>query len=201
MSRLNDPDLRRSQIIAGALQVFSTKGFAEATNKDIATAAGNLSPALIYHYFESKADLLRAVVSRYVPPYQFVDQQADFMALPPEEAFSKFGEAFVRFFRSAETRALLRMMIGEAIRQPEFAATLSEVGPLRILDLLVRYISAQMDAGRLRHDNPEIAARCFIGPMMEFLIFDLVFDRRPEGVEPEQMAKASIDMFLRSYLP
>jgi AcrR family transcriptional regulator len=47
---------RREQIINGALQVFSTKGFLAATNKAIAEAAEINSPGLIYHYFASKED-------------------------------------------------------------------------------------------------------------------------------------------------
>nr|MDQ2998168.1 TetR/AcrR family transcriptional regulator [Chloroflexota bacterium] len=39
---------RRQQIIAAALKVFSIKGFHKATNKDIAQAAGGISPGLIY---------------------------------------------------------------------------------------------------------------------------------------------------------
>ena len=36
---------RRQQIIEAALKVFSTKGYHKATNKDIAQAAGGISPA------------------------------------------------------------------------------------------------------------------------------------------------------------
>jgi len=39
----------RRQQIDGALQVFASKGFEKATNKDIAAASG-LPPGLIYHY-------------------------------------------------------------------------------------------------------------------------------------------------------
>ena len=44
-----DFEERRQQIIDGALEVFSEKGFEKATNKDIAEAAGIGSPGLIYH--------------------------------------------------------------------------------------------------------------------------------------------------------
>jgi AcrR family transcriptional regulator len=44
-----DYETRRQQIIDGALQVFATKGFERATNKDIALASKIGSPGLIYH--------------------------------------------------------------------------------------------------------------------------------------------------------
>ena len=51
-----DFESRRQQIIDGALQVFASKGFEKATNKDIAVASGIGSPGLIYHYFKDKCD-------------------------------------------------------------------------------------------------------------------------------------------------
>ena len=56
---------RRTQILEAALEVFSTKGFHKATNKDIASAAGGMSPGLIYHYFKDKEDLFISLVDVY----------------------------------------------------------------------------------------------------------------------------------------
>src|ERR1041385_6833359 len=57
---------RREQIIDAALLVFSQKGFERTTNKDIAQAAG-ITAGLIYHYFESKEELLKAAIEQYSP--------------------------------------------------------------------------------------------------------------------------------------
>ena len=59
---MSQPADRRSQILEAALQVFSTKGFQKATNKDIASAAGGMSPGLIYHYFKGKEGLFISFV-------------------------------------------------------------------------------------------------------------------------------------------
>ncbi len=48
---------RREQIIDAALRVFAEKGFARATNSEIAREAGNMTPGLIYYYFKRKEDL------------------------------------------------------------------------------------------------------------------------------------------------
>ena len=58
----SDYEQRRQQIIDGALQVFASKGFERATNKEIARAAKVRSPGLIYHYFKDKGDLFQQVV-------------------------------------------------------------------------------------------------------------------------------------------
>ena len=54
---------RREQILDAAMHAFAQKGFSRATNKDIAREAG-ITAGLIYHYFESKEALLRAILRR-----------------------------------------------------------------------------------------------------------------------------------------
>jgi AcrR family transcriptional regulator len=51
----------REQIIAAAAQVFSERGFDDASTHAIADAAGVKEPLLFYH-FKSKADLYIAAV-------------------------------------------------------------------------------------------------------------------------------------------
>ena len=53
-------DLRRNQIIEGAMQVFSAKGFHRATVREIADAAG-LTMGTMYNYVRSKEDILYIV--------------------------------------------------------------------------------------------------------------------------------------------
>jgi AcrR family transcriptional regulator len=52
---------RAEELLTVALDLFSQRGFAAVTIKDIASAIG-VNTALIYYYFESKEDLFRATV-------------------------------------------------------------------------------------------------------------------------------------------
>jgi len=52
---------RREQIMEAAMRVFAQKGYMRATNKDVAQEAG-ITTGLIYHYFDSKEALLKALV-------------------------------------------------------------------------------------------------------------------------------------------
>lgn len=53
---------RRQEIVQSALKVFATKGFAGATTREIAEAAG-VSEALLYRHFESKEAIYRELAS------------------------------------------------------------------------------------------------------------------------------------------
>src|SRR5271163_3900895 len=58
--RLTAPD-RRRQLIEAAMDLFSRKGFAGTTTKEIALAAG-VSEAIIFRHFATKRDLYTAII-------------------------------------------------------------------------------------------------------------------------------------------
>src|SRR5436853_1927283 len=119
-----DFESKRQQIIDGALRVFARKGFERATNKDIAEASGIGSPGLIYHYFKDKSDLLRQVIEQRAPVLQLLNQSESMIDLPPREALRLFGTMFLETMENHSAVALLKLMMGEAIRQPTVAKML-----------------------------------------------------------------------------
>lgn len=56
-------DESRARILEGALRVFVRRGYEGATVREIAREAG-VSQGLMYHYFEGKQELLRAIFLR-----------------------------------------------------------------------------------------------------------------------------------------
>ncbi len=55
------PDVRRSEIVAAARQLFLTKEYEHATMQNVVEAL-NIAKGTIYHYFKSKEELLDAVI-------------------------------------------------------------------------------------------------------------------------------------------
>src|SRR5579859_6622086 len=74
---------RRDQIIDAAMRVFAQKGFAKATNKDVAREAG-ITPGLIYYYFESKEALLTAIIENRSPLHVLTTLPEELMMQPPD---------------------------------------------------------------------------------------------------------------------
>src|SRR4028119_2461706 len=125
-----DCESRRQQIIDGALQVFASKGFEKATNKDIAVASGIGSPGLIYHYFKDKSDLFRQVLEQRIPMLQLLTKTEDMMALAPRDALTLFGSTFLKVVDNPNAIALAKLMLGEAVRRPLVAEMVDTIGPL-----------------------------------------------------------------------
>jgi AcrR family transcriptional regulator len=192
-----DFELRRQQIIDGALEVFAEKGFEKATNKDIAEAAGIGSPGLIYHYFKDKGDLFRQVLEQRAPVLQLLNRGDSLMDLPPREALTLFGNVFLETLANRQATSLFRLILGEAVRRPIVAEMLNTVGPGRGFAFLSRYLARQMDAGALRRADPGAAARCFVGPLLAYVMTREVFKQADSAaLGAETMVATAVDIFL-----
>lgn len=180
------------------MKVFSTKGFEQATNKDVAEAAGINSPGLIYHYFTDKADLLRAAIEQHGPPMQLLAHSEEFMQLPLEEALTRLGLGYLRVADDPKFGASIRVLFAEAFHNPEFARILAEAGPLRIWKLLADYLSSKMDDGTLRRTDPRIAARCFVGPLVLEMLARKIFTLADDmSLDAEALVKTNVEIFVR----
>lgn len=197
-----DFEQRRQQIIDGALQVFARKGFEKATNKDIAEAAGIGSPGLIYHYFQDKADLFRRVLEQRMPVVQLIERPETVMDLPPRAALTIFAERFLGAFDDPRTAAAYKILLSEVIRRPAVADLVNQVGPGRAFGLLRRYLAYQMDLGTLCRTDPAVAARCFVGPLIAFLMTREVFPQPDSAdLKPATMISQAVEIFLRGMEP
>lgn len=189
---------RRQQIIDGALQVFASKGFEKATNKDIAVASGIGSPGLIYHYFKDKSDLFRQVVEQRLPLLQLLTHSEEIMTLAPRDALTLFGNAFLKVSENPTSIALFKLLLSEASRQPQVAEMFNTIGPSRSFAFLSRYLAQQMAAGVLKPMDPGAAARCFVGPLVAYLLTRTIFPQPDtQQLSSEMMVNTAVEIFLQ----
>jgi AcrR family transcriptional regulator len=197
-ARDEEYERKRQQIIDGALAVFSEKGFDKATNQDIAEAAGIASPGLIYHYFESKADLLRQAMSARAPLLQSVMRNEALLAMAPREALTLIGSAFLAALNDPENRRLFRVIIGEGLRNPAMAEAWHCASSLPVKHGLVHYLGAKMHAGELRHADPVAAANCFLGSFLLYVLSNELFGPADAPrLDPDSMLAAAVEITLR----
>lgn len=189
---------RRQQIIDGALHVFAQKGFEKATNKDIAAAAGIGSPGLIYHYFKDKKDLFREVVEQRMFLLQLLNHsEAEMMNKPLRDVLIVFGRAFLNVADNPTSIALMKLVLGEAFRQPIVAELVNQIGPSRSIGFLTRYLAKQMADGVLKPMDPAAAARCFMGPFVAYLLTREVFHQLDaQQISTDTMVATTVEIFL-----
>ncbi len=194
----NEYEQRRNQILDGALEVFAHKGFEKATNKDIAAAAGIGSPGLIYHYFTDKADLFRKAIEHYMPIISLLDHPEGIMEKSPREALTMFARPLLSAIDNRKIFAVYKIVISEAFRRPQVAEMVNQIGPRRGIGLLRAYLERQMELGTLRRMDVGVAVRCFIGPMIAYMITrELFVQPDSQAISVDMMVEGAVDIFLR----
>lgn len=163
------PEVRRQQILDAALKVFSERGFTRATNRDIARTAGIKSPGLIYHYFENKEDVLKAVLESFSPTLTHLNSADALNALPVEEGLRRIATGYLAMAEDPSRGACFRVLVAEAVGSQEVATLIAQIGPMRLMGLIAGFLSTKMATGELRTMDPNLAARCFLGPLMTYM--------------------------------
>ena len=113
---------RKELIIGEALKLFSEKGFAAVSMRDLAESAG-ISVSTIYHYFESKQALVREMIAR--ADELTVKARDSFFRILSEtekvecEPFVRAGVMYVTaYLRHEKIDPLLRMLESERFHEP-----------------------------------------------------------------------------------
>lgn len=154
---------RKEQILDAAARVFAEKGFLRATTKEIADAA-DLSEGSIYNYFESKHDLLLAIVDRVVR--QALDRLlARLERLMSAEAYiAAVLQSHLDFIHQNQTFVKIlgaEIWTDEELRE-RFMAQI--IGP--ILDTGTRYLQNLVEEGKARVCRAEIVIPAVLGSLV-----------------------------------
>lgn len=141
-SRQEQAQRRREQLIEAALAVFARKGVDGTSIKDIAQAAA-VTPGLLYHYFDSKEDLVAAVLEErgFLPQLRaLLSEHADQPAtavLPRlvrafDETLSANADLVSLFFSASHGQAALRDFVatGQGVLQ-SYLQSRAEAGEIR----------------------------------------------------------------------
>ena len=105
---------RREQILEAAMRAFARKGFTRATNKDIAQEAG-VTAGLIYHYFENKEAVLKAIIEERSPLRLIRSFPLDMQQLPTETLLRLLIRQALQIVESENFVQVIRVILPEAI--------------------------------------------------------------------------------------
>jgi len=149
------------------MRVFAQKGFIRATNKDIAKEAG-ITTGLIYHYYSSKEELLRAIVELRSPSQLTRELSPQMLALPAETLIRTLMLQMLAVVEGEQFVQLLRVFLPEAIHNPRLSA-LGLPSHQEATGFLADYLNAKMESGELRRGDPSMAAQVLMSGIMGFV--------------------------------
>jgi AcrR family transcriptional regulator len=93
--------------------------------------------------------------------------------------------------------SILRLILYSALEGHELARPFQEKRILRLREFLTGYIERRTSEGAFRAIDPALAARAFMGMVVDHLIVKHVFGQREQyPLSPEQVADAFVSIFL-----
>lgn len=193
---------RREQIIDAAMRVFAQKGFAKATNKDIAREAG-ITAGLIYHYFTSKEDLLGVVIEERSPIHLLTSLPAQTFALPPEQFFRFLLIRVLNIVEEEKFVSLLRVVLSEALHgENEYFIQVAPMILQRALGFIESYLNAQIASGGIRQGDSRLAAQVLLSSMIGFVLRRQVLrDALALQYTHEEIVEAIVETVLKGLSP
>lgn len=170
---------RREQLLQAALNLFSSRGWDGASIKELADTVG-VAPGLIYHYFESKEDLLTKVIERYgfIPELRRVLIPSS--ERPTQDVLPEIARAFYDLLE--EKGRVICIFVREGLVKEElhhrWVAMTNEA-----CKLLANYLDARVEAGELRPHNTEVTARMILHTVVMLHLVNSPPDRLKDLVE------------------
>ncbi len=193
-------DEKRENIISAASLVFREFGFERASMSDIRAKVGG-SKATLYNYFTSKEELfLEVMLENAKAQFDVILQAMNSTEDDLQDSLLQFGEKLLTFIYSPEILSFRRLFIDEATRSDK-GKSFYDRGKKQGEILISAFLQKNMDSGKLRQENPQIATLHLLGLLESEFIEYLYYNPEPpiSALKIKNATARAIDIFIRAY--
>jgi AcrR family transcriptional regulator len=188
----------RTQILDASLRLFSEKGFARTSVRDIARDAG-ITDAAIYYHFASKRDLFEALFEeRGITPALSQLEQATFTE-PPLEVLTALAVVALEILH--RNKDFMKVIFSEAISEDPLASDEYRMVTERWRNGQARILQEYVRRGDLRPFDVDVAARQLVvlavGPFIDALMSGQAQDGAEPSPELVQRVRTAVEHFVR----
>jgi TetR/AcrR family transcriptional regulator, mexJK operon transcriptional repressor len=184
----------RERVLRAATNSFLAHGYASSVD-EIARRAG-VAKQTVYSHFPSKDALFKAVANALAQSVLVELEGGDLRA-----SLLRFAVAYRSRALSAQGIATFRTLVPEVSRFKPIARSMYRNTMGAMVERIAQYLAAAMRDGRLRRDDPELAAEMFLSMLAGVDRVKRLFCIE-SGVETdERRATRIVDTFLRAYKP
>ncbi len=189
-------------VLDAALSVISKGGFSATIVEKVAEKCAIAAPRIFLH-FGGTERLLEAILERQldlisgsapVPELRFPGETL-------RDELQGMGRVIVEVFR--KHIGVLRAMLAEALRSPEFAEVFYRTFILRGRKLFVEFLEQRKERGELRADLDvdTAAAEYLTSLIMSLLLVEVFGGKSVETLDDEKLVTGMTELFLRGVLP
>lgn len=182
--RQHASEQRREAILAAALEVFASDGFAAARLDDVAAKAG-VAKGTIYLFFEDKEHLFeQLLISAITPVLTQVETLANAPALPLDDLLAAMFAYFRTEVLATPRREVMRLVLSEGRRFPRIAETYHREVVSKGLAIVRRIAKRAHERGELAHPDVVRFPHLVFAPLLLTVIWDGLFSHlEPLDVE------------------
>ena len=156
------------RLLEAAARIFARDGLQGATTRGIAQEAG-VNEVTLFRHFQNKERLLAAVLERAVAAQQHALADESFWTGDLESDLRSYAAAFNTVLE--ENELLIRTLIGEARRHPEFARQVIMEATRASRERFIAYLEGACEAGRVRPDlDLAASADAFTGMLLSGML-------------------------------
>jgi len=186
----------RDRLVDAAVRLLSRPGSGLISIEAIAAEAG-LTKGAVYHYFEDRAELLRAVARRVSPVDEMrrrIDSSAEVTA---REGLIVITRAYYGAMRKRAD--LIRNLAANSSQDPELARVVMSEIIGQGAPLMLAWFALQIQRGNLRQTDPALLIQALFGPVFLLIVLGpAVFDELSRiGIRPAiDNVEAYVDLLL-----
>ncbi|MFI3186180.1 MAG: TetR/AcrR family transcriptional regulator [Methylococcaceae bacterium] len=194
-------DSKYIAILSGASRMFLAHGYRNVSMDKIAQAAP-VSKATLYKHFDSKNDLLAAVISELCESLLQTLTQVTVESDDVESNLTKIAASAVELIYTEDALAIYRLVIAESPDFPELGQLFYQSGPQAVLTQLEDYFRRLNAGGQFNIADPVFAADTFFSMLKGDLHLRCLLTKtlRPSADEKIRLASQVVAFYLRSML-
>lgn len=196
----------RERIIDVSIELFSEKGFFEASMRDIAAGTG-IKPASIYNHFESKARILDVILEEY---FQYihvntVQLEAIDAALSSTGTREILDQMFFVFDPNNADRytKILKIILHEQYREPKAGAFVRDVMFTHNESYVRAVLEKLISAGKLQPVDVDVYAKILvsltISSSVELMHYGFEEYSRKDRVSRRRATQFLLDMIIEDH--
>lgn len=194
--QLKDSSKTRNKILEAAIRLFAENGFNGTTTKQIAEEAG-VNEALIFRYFSTKRELYGAIIERKIEEEPGIEMpiEAHRETRNDELIFKSVG---LRMFECVENdHTFVRLLYFSALEGHELSDMFFDTYVEYVRMMLSDYIEQRVSEGAFKNINPLLAARAFIGMVVNYIIVQELFkEKKKKKINKEEVVETFVRIFL-----
>jgi AcrR family transcriptional regulator len=197
------PDERAPALMASASKLLTRDGYRRVRVEDVAEDAG-VSKATVYHYFDSKDDLLtRAVASRMAEKHAAIEQRLAMAGGSASDRLQLFLHEFWTISLTMHAGQWQRLLVSEIVTEaPDVFAAWAR-GLVQRWRLVEQLIEEGQRAGEFRRGaDAAVAARMIVSGLSHQALFHVHFGlRRFAACSTDRLFESAVEQLLHGLRP